>query len=59
VTQIAIIEAPVKGGPALWLFMASTTDRRLKLMGLVRLWVSDHPMGYWLVARTVGPHMLE
>ena len=58
-TQIANIEAPVKGEAALWLFMTSTTDRRLKLMGWARLWMSYHPMGHWLVARTVGSHILQ
>jgi hypothetical protein len=39
--------------------MTSTTDRRPKLMGWARTWMSDHRMGHWLVAKTVGSHMLE
>jgi len=39
-------------------FMTSTTERRLKLIDCAKTWMS-YWVGHWLVAKTVGSHMLE
>ena len=57
--RASLLRAALPCETALWLFMTSITDRRLKLMGWARLWMSHHRMGHWLVAKTVGSHMLE